>query len=155
MFTIITAMLPLPLNIWGFLASFIPACGEMTHPPLLLLANFVVIFNPLVYGFLNHALRKKLLQLWVFRCFVSNQVGTIVESSVVRTPIRARHKSECDAAKEMPTKTPPRGHLSRRRTSSDSGALLSKSNPETTCSVDDDLDVFSPENCKNANDVIY
>lgn len=62
-------MLPLPLNIWGFLASFIPACGEMTHPPLLLLANFVVIFNPLVYGFLNHALRKKLLQLWVFRCF--------------------------------------------------------------------------------------
>lgn len=90
MFTIITAMLPLPLNIWGFLASFIPACGEMTHPPLLLLSNFVVIFNPLVYGFLNHALRKKLLQLWVFRCLGTSLRCLTFASAVLPT---FKHKS--------------------------------------------------------------
>ena len=85
---------------------------------------------------------------------MSNQVGTI-ESSVVRTPVRVRHKSECDATKET-SAAPARSHLSRRRTSSDSGALLSKSNLETTGSVDDDIvDVFSPDNCKNCDGDIY
>ncbi|CAG5082062.1 Oidioi.mRNA.OKI2018_I69.PAR.g10025.t1.cds [Oikopleura dioica] len=51
---------------------------------------------------------------------VSSQDETVVESTVVRTPVRSRHKSECDASKKMPA--PP--HRERRRTSSDSGALL-------------------------------
>ena len=78
-------------------------CGEYAHSSLLMLSYLTVIFNPLVYGFMNHGLQRQLAKIRFMKFIFSNNQINHASDHRETTPglSRSRHRSESDEARVL------------------------------------------------------
>lgn len=122
--TMLVSLLPAPLYFWALIITSVvdeSSCGEYSHSTLLMFSYLTVIFNPLVYGYMNHGLQRKLSKLRFIKCFIPhNQVTHESDQRETAAASRSRHRSESDEV----VKIPACPASSRRRHSSDSNTVV-------------------------------